>query len=74
MYVTTSYFSPATQREVVEDAYPLVLVNGLQVAQLAQSLALKEGYREVEKWLRLIDAGYADRLRLRSPEEILADD
>ena len=32
--VTTSYFSAATQREVAEDAYPLVLIHGLQVAEM----------------------------------------
>ncbi len=44
VYVTTSYFSAATQREVAEDAYPLVLIHGLQVAEIVERLALAEGF------------------------------
>jgi hypothetical protein len=74
VYVTTSYFSPEAQREFAEDAYPLVLVNGRQVAEIVQGLALIDGYRDIDLWLDRVDAGYADRLRLRSPEEILVED
>jgi hypothetical protein len=74
VYVTTSHFSTRAQREFAEDAYPLVLVNGRQVAEVAQGLALIDGYRDIDQWLDRVDAGYADRLRIRSPEEILVED
>ena len=74
IYVTTSFYSTQTQVEAREDAYPLVLVNGLQVAQAVLALALEQGYPNVEDWLDKVDEGYPERLRLRAPDEILAED
>jgi Restriction endonuclease AspBHI N-terminal/Restriction endonuclease len=74
VYVTTSFYSPQTQLEAAEDAYPLVLVNGLQVAQTVHALALEAGHTNVEDWLDEVDRSYPGRLRLRTPEEILAED
>lgn len=33
-YVTTSYFSEPVQREVKEDSYPIMMINGAKVAEL----------------------------------------
>jgi hypothetical protein len=74
VYVTTSFYSAQTQLEAAEDAYPLVLVNGLQVAQTVYALALEQGHANVEDWLDEVDRSYPGRLRLRAPEEVLAED
>lgn len=33
-FVTTSYFSPAAQKEILDDNYPILMINGLKLAQI----------------------------------------
>ena len=73
-YVTTSFFSIAAQQEFAEDEYPLVLVNGLQVARIVSTLALEMGYADVKDWLIAVDRRYGGRVRERSPEDVLLAD
>lgn len=67
-YVTTSYFSESVQKEVNEDNYPLMMINGLKVAQIVQ----EELYKNK---MELVD--YLDSLEIKSsrfngdPEDIL---
>lgn len=72
VYVTTSYFSEAVQREVIEDEYPLIMINGLRVAQVVISLAHEEG-KSVRAFLEGIDEELKDNIQVRRPEEILRD-
>lgn len=75
-YVTTSTFSDQAQREVMGDRYPMLLIHGLQLAQIVNEMMADEGLTkpsELTRWLQGIDAGYRDRIRLRDPEEILLD-
>lgn len=69
-YVTTSYFSEAVQREVLEDQYPILLVHGLRLAQEVQKMADHRGC-SVETLLSLIDAEYDSLIAVRRPEELL---
>jgi len=71
-YVTTSYFSEAVQREVIEDKYPILLVNGLLLSETVRLLAHESGI-SVKGFLELVDSSYDERIRSRNPEEILLD-
>jgi hypothetical protein len=70
-YVTTSFFSPAVQKEVYEDQYPLILLNGRQLAAETTRLQLTGGYSTLESFLDFVDDGYEDQVSARDPEEIL---
>ena len=69
-YVTTSYFSEAVQREVIEDEYPIVLINGAMVAEVVEELAHEMGI-DVADVLIYVDEQYDGMLSSRRPEELL---
>jgi hypothetical protein len=71
VYVTTSFFSEATQQEVLEDQYPIVMIDGLRLAkELAQAMS-EEGLNNVRTLLDRINEGYDAALARRGPEEVL---
>ncbi len=70
-YVTTSYFSKASQIEVIEDAYPLLLVSGLQLAQQTLKLTEAGGYSSVLGLLDSLELEYPEMILNRRPDEIL---
>lgn len=72
-YVTTSYFSESVQREVYEDEYPLILINGQELAKEALRIVSEEGYKSVYDLLEFIDAKYESMIKQRKPEQILLD-
>ncbi|MDG2496978.1 MAG: restriction endonuclease [Aquiluna sp.] len=59
-YVTTSYFTEASQREVLEDQYPLLLVGGKEVARVTTLLATECGFSQVIDYLRDLDLRKSD--------------
>jgi hypothetical protein len=71
VYVTTSFFSAQTQREVIEDRYPIVLVCGRRLAEVVHTMLVERGLDDVIALLDEIDAGYAAPLAPRDPEELL---
>jgi hypothetical protein len=73
VYVTTSYFSDAVQREVVGDQYPIILINGLELARATLLLVHEGGFANVEAFLTDVDRRYETLVRTRRPEEILID-
>ena len=72
VYVTTSFFSEQVQAEVLEDKYPILLVNGLRVAQEVIQWAHEDAVT-VGDLLERVCSGYEDRLGHREPEQILYD-
>lgn len=72
-YVTTSFFSEAVQREVYEDQYPVLLLNGTALANEVVKLKLAGGFADVEKFLEHVDADYEAQVSNRRPEEVLWD-
>ena len=72
IYVTTSYFSVAVQKEVLDDQCPIMLINGLQIAKSVQAITYREGITLTDL-LQKITEHYADACRNRRPEEILFD-
>lgn len=72
-YVTTSFFSQAVQKEVFEDQYPLLLLNGRQLAAEALRMQLSGGYPTLSSFLDYVDANYEAQVSARDPEEVLWD-
>ncbi|HEY5802440.1 MAG TPA: restriction endonuclease [Lysobacter sp.] len=70
-YVTTSFFSDAVQREIYEDQYPVMLVNGSSLADEVTKLQLAAGLPTVEAFLTHVNSTYEDQVSSRLPEEIL---
>jgi hypothetical protein len=72
-YVTTSFFSPAVQREVYEDQYPVMLINGQRLADEVVKMQLAGGFAKLQDFLMYADSGYEEQVSPRHPEEILWD-
>jgi hypothetical protein len=72
-YVTTSFFSEAVQREVYEDQYPVMLINGAGLVDEVTKLQLASGFPSVEHFLEHVDSSYEEQISARRPEEILWD-
>ena len=70
-YVTTSFFSPSVQQEVLEDKYPIALIHGHRVAEELWKLVFESGAANVRSFLEDLDAQYDNRLAQRRPDEIL---
>lgn len=70
-YVTTSFFSEHVQREVYEDQYPVLLMNGASLATEATKLQLASGFSDVADFLVHVDSTYEEQVSSRKPEEIL---
>lgn len=73
IYVTTSYFSEAVQREVIEDQYPIVLVDGYRLAKEVLKIVNARGHGGVEAFLEEIDGTYDELVQRRNAEEILME-
>ncbi len=73
VYVTTSYFSESVQREVLEDKYPIVLINGKRIASEVCTEMDKSGESSVVEFLNTINETYDQQVSVRQPEEILYD-
>lgn len=73
VYVTTSYFSDKVQIEILEDKYPLLLINGRILSQEVNEIILEQGYKNVKEYLEDIDKRYEGAIKFRDPEEILFD-
>lgn len=72
VYVTTAYFSTSVQKEVLDDQYPIMLINGLRLAEAINCITYKEGVA-LDELFEIIDAQYDSMCKNRRPEEILLD-
>ena len=72
IYVTTSYFSTAVQKEVLDDQYPVMLINGLQIVKATEAIIFREGITLTEFMNDVFDR-YVLACKNRRPEEILFD-
>ena len=71
VYVTTSYFSDKVQIEILEDKYPLLLINGKKLAEIVNEILFDQGYKNVREYLNKVDSEYDGAIKYRDPEEIL---
>jgi hypothetical protein len=72
-YVTTSFFTDRSQIEIVEDQYPLITVNGKELAAEVLKQQLADGFATVKEFLVSLESQYAERISNRRPEEILLE-
>jgi hypothetical protein len=59
--------------EVLEDEYPIMLVNGLDVARTVLAMARDAGQLELRRFLEAIDLQGADAVHSKRPEDILRE-
>ena len=71
VYVTTSFFSEPVQREIIEDEYPIMLINGLKLAQTLLKIMHDDGYSDLKKYLDDLDSKYENLIQIRRPDELL---
>jgi hypothetical protein len=71
VYVTTSYFSTQTQREVVEDRYPIVLINGRRVGAEVRKMLVEGGGGTLESFLDRFEEENDHLSTISDPEELL---
>ncbi len=72
-YVTTSFFSEPMQREIIEDRYPLLTINGSILAQEVLILVESSGLQSVSSYLERLDTEYPSWISSRAPEDILVE-
>ncbi len=72
-YVTTSYFSEPVQQEIIEDSYPLLLINGKKLAEIALKIVHDDSYPNLSSFLADVDAQYDNKVKNRRPEELLLE-
>ena len=74
VFVTTSYFSTDAQREILNDKYPILLINGKELAIQVNEIIDKSSYNSVSEFLKEVDKDYDKSIdKYRDPEEILSD-
>lgn len=71
VYVTTGYFSEAAQIEMVEDRYPISLVNGRQLAGELRSMANEDHNGDLLACLEHLRNSHTAIVTERRPEEVL---
>jgi len=71
VYVTTSFFSDKVQREIIEDEYPIMLVNGKKLAETLIKIMHDEGYKDIQTLLFELDSRYDQMVKNRRPDELL---
>lgn len=70
-FVSTGVFSIQAQKEVHNDKYPLMLINGSMVADIIERSMHLEKISNVEKFLEKIDNIYCNKVINRRAEEII---
>jgi len=73
VYVTTSYFSEPVQQEIIEDQYPILMINGLKIAEVLADCIYLRGSVTLQQLLQEIDDEYEQLVKTRRPEEVLYD-
>ena len=71
VYVTTGYFSRPTQTEVIQDRYPLLLVNGLRLAAELDKELRTKGDPALGDLLTEIEAQHGRLISLSDPDQVL---
>ena len=71
--VTTGTFSVRAQQEVLADQYPLVLINGLRLAQEVRSEMVRTGLT-LEDLLQRETAWYQANQRMLAPDRVAFGD
>lgn len=73
VYVTTSFFSDSVQREIIEDEYPIMLINGKKLAETLIKIMHDDGYPDIKKLLIYIDSIHDKKIQNRKADELLVE-
>ncbi|MFF3787609.1 restriction endonuclease [Streptomyces sp. NPDC001933] len=73
VYVTTGSFSEPAQLEMVEDQYPVILVNGLDLVRELRQMARDDHGGDLQACVEHILSGHETVVTNRRPEEILLE-
>jgi hypothetical protein len=73
-YVTTGTFSDGSQIEMLEDQFPLLTVNGYELARETLILQEESGASSLVEFLDALNKSYSGMLHNRRPEDILSDE
>ncbi len=73
-YVTTGTFSDSSQIEMLEDQFPLLTVNGCELARETLLLQEQAGANSIVEFLDTLDKSYVNMLHNKRPEDILSDE
>lgn len=73
VFVTNSVFSTQTQEEILEDQYPLIMINGNKIAQLTNKYILDNSadLNQLEEYLNNIDKQYESYKSNIRPDDIV---
>ena len=71
VYVTTSYFSDSVQKEIINDKYPILLINGKKIAEELIKMQTLRGFKTIDKLLLDIDSTYDSRVKNNQIEDVL---
>lgn len=71
VYVTTSFFSSQTQREVIEDRYPIVLINGKRVGEEVHKMTVEAGGVSLKTFLDEFEEEHDHLSTIVDPEDLL---
>lgn len=71
VYITTSYYSEAVQKEIIDDKYPIVLIHGLKLTEEVLKLKHDRSFNTIDDLLDDIDSDYNNKIRSRRPEEVM---
>lgn len=72
VYVTTGVYSTAAQEEMIEDQYPIVLIDGRRLAEEVRRIAIESHGGDTGAALEEASSGYAGAITSRRAEEVLA--
>ncbi|CQD04671.1 restriction endonuclease [Mycobacterium lentiflavum] len=72
VYATTGVYSRAAQIEMVEDQYPIILIDGRTLAESVWRLAMDAHGGNLLAYLTAVTADYQKWISVRRPEEILS--
>ena len=72
-FVTTGVFTDRAQRELVDDEYPMLLIDGLRVAEVVERELVSEGM-SLEQFLERETLWYESNVSPSRPERILSQD
>ncbi|PJJ02807.1 restriction endonuclease [Streptomyces sp. 2333.5] len=73
VYVTTGAYSEPAQMEMVEDQYPIVLINGMDLVRELRSMARDDHGGDLPACIDHILSGQETAVTSRRPEEILLE-
>ncbi|WP_246009867.1 restriction endonuclease [Actinokineospora cianjurensis] len=71
VFVTTGAYSRAAQLEIIEDQYPILLIDGRHLAEEVRRLSFESHGGDVDALLAAITTGYPAAVSARRPKEVL---